>query len=235
VSAFVVTGGAGALGRAVVARLLARGDRVAVPYRGAAASLDELRAASGALDALWGEAADVADAEQARRFVDAAAARFGRIHGAALLAGAYAGSATFEAAPASEWDEMLRANLHSAAATCRALLPHLLAGGGGSVVTVGSLSAAAGGAGAAAYAVSKSAVAALTRALALENGGRGVRFNLIQPGTIDTPANRRAMPKADTSAWTPPEQIAGVVAFLLSPESAPTNGAVIPIDGRARP
>ncbi len=226
-----MTGGSGALGRAVVERLLARGEKVAVPHRGAS-SLAELRAATGAGDALWGGAADVADVEDARRFVAAAAARFGRIDGAALLAGAYLGSGTFEAAPAGEWDEMLRANLQSVYATCRALLPHLLEAGG-SVVTVGSLSAAKGGAGAAAYAVSKNAVAALTRALALENGARGVRFNLIQPGTIDTPANRRAMPKADSSTWTPPEQIAGVVAFLLSPESAPTNGAVVPIDGRA--
>jgi NAD(P)-dependent dehydrogenase (short-subunit alcohol dehydrogenase family) len=233
VSVFVVTGGSGALGGALVARLLARGDQVAVSHRGDA-SFAELRAATRAGDALWGEAADVADVAAARRFADAAAARFGRIDGAALIAGAYAGSTTFEAAPAAEWDEMLRANLQTVYASCRALLPHLLARGG-SVVTVGSLSAARGGAGAVAYAVSKSAVAALTRTLALENGPRGVRFNLIQPGTIDTPANRRAMPTADTSSWTPPEQIAGVVAFLLSRDSAPMNGGVIPVDGRAAP
>ena len=226
-----MTGGTGALGRAVVLRLLSRGDRVAVPYRDAR-GYEELRTRAGGNDALWGDAADMAEAAAASRFVEAAARHLGRIDGAALLAGAYAGSSNFEAAPESEWEEMLRANLHSVYAACRALLPHLLENGG-SVVTVGSRYAASGGAGAAAYAVSKNAVAALTRTLALENASRGVRFNLIEPGTIDTAANRRAMPKADTSTWTPPEQIAGVVAFLLSPESAPTNGAVIPVEGRA--
>jgi NAD(P)-dependent dehydrogenase (short-subunit alcohol dehydrogenase family) len=226
---YVVTGGAGALGRAVVARLLARGDRVAVPYRGAA-GFEELRASVAAGDALWGDPADVADVAAAKSFVEKAKERFGGIDGAALLAGAYAGSGSFEAAPEAEWEEMLRSNLQSVYASARALLPHLLKRGG-SVVTVGSGYASSGGVGAAAYAVSKNAVAALTRTLALENRARGVRFNLIEPGTIDTPANRRAMPKADTSQWTPPERIAGVVAFLLSPESAPASGSVIPVAG----
>lgn len=229
--AYVVTGGTGALGRAVVARLLARGDSVAVPYRGAR-GWDELRAAVGPAETLWGEVADIADVVAARRFVDAAALRFGRIDGAALLAGAYAGASSFEAAPEAEWGAMLRANLSTAYSACRALLPQLLKTGG-SVVSVGARSAASGGAGAVAYAVSKSALAALTRALALENASRGVRFNLIEPGVIDTAANREAMPNADSSSWTPPEEIAGVVAFLLSPESAPASGGVIPLVGRA--
>ena len=126
---------------------------------------------------------------------------------------------------------MIKTNLGTAAALCRATLPHLLKGGG-SVVTVGSRSAEAGGAGAAAYAVAKMGVIALTRALAAENRDRGVRFNCISPGTIDTPANRTAMPKADRSTWTPPASIARLILFLLSPDSAPTTGAVIPADGR---
>jgi NAD(P)-dependent dehydrogenase (short-subunit alcohol dehydrogenase family) len=81
----------------------------------------------------------------------------------------------------------------------------------------------------AAYAVSKMGVLALTRALALENRGRGVRVNAISPATIDTAANREAMPRADRSAWTAPERIAAVVGFLLSPASAPVTGAVIPV------
>jgi NAD(P)-dependent dehydrogenase (short-subunit alcohol dehydrogenase family) len=174
----------------------------------------------------------VADVAAVRGFAADTLDHFGRIDGAALLAGAYAGSATFEAAPEAEWDEMLRANLQSVYASTRALLPHLLKNGG-SVVTVGSGYASSGGAGAAAYAASKNAVVALTRTLALENRTRGVRFNAIEPGTIDTPANRRAMPNADTSQWTPPERIAGVVAFLLSAESAPASGSVIPVAGNA--
>ena len=91
--------------------------------------------------------------------------------------------------------------------------------------------AESGGAGAAAYAVSKSAVIALTRVLARENQARGVRFNCIVPGTIDTEANRRAMGTADLSRFVPPEAITRVVLFLLSPESAPVTGGAVPVDG----
>ena len=150
----------------------------------------------------------------------------------ALVAGGWAGGASFEEAPADEWDRMLRTNLDTVAHVCRAALPHLRAQGG-SVVAVGSRAAETGGAGMAAYAVSKVAVHALVRVLALENAGHGVRFNAVLPGTIDTPANRRAMPDADRSKWTSPEAIAGVMAFLLSSESAPTTGALVPVDAPA--
>jgi len=223
----IVTGGTGALGRAVVAHLLARGDRVAVPYR-SAPGFEALRAAAGGSAALWGAEADIADIDSARRFVDAAAAWLGRLDAVACLAGGFKGGATLEATPASDWDAMLRVNLASVHATCRAALPHLLKEGG-SVVTVSSRAADTGGAGAAAYAASKAAVVALTRALCLENVDRGVRFNTISPSIIDTDANRHAMPKADRSQWTSPEDIAKVVAFLLSPASATITGAVIPV------
>jgi NAD(P)-dependent dehydrogenase (short-subunit alcohol dehydrogenase family) len=229
--AYIVSGGAGALGRAVVAALLARGARVAVPYRGAA-GWDALRADLGAGGALWGAPADLADPASAAAFVDQAASWLGGLDGIAALAGAYAGSATLEAAPLREWDDMLRANLATTYGLCRASLPHLLKRGG-SVVTVASRLAEAGGAGAAAYAVSKAAVVALTRVLALENSDRGVRFNCVMPAIIDTAANRKAMPGADASSWTPPEAIARVIAFLLSAESAAVSGALVPVDGKA--
>jgi len=228
--AVVVSGGTGALGRAVVSAALDAGARVAVSYR-TAAEWDALLAETTDPSRLFGAAADLADPAEAARFVEAAVAAMGGLDGVAAIAGAYAGSGTFEKAPPDEWERMLKANLATAAALCRATLPHLLKGGG-SVVTVGSRTAEAGGAGAAAYAVSKMGVVALTRALAAENRTRGVRFNCVSPGTIDTPANRAAMPKSDHSDWTPPSSIARLVLFLLSPDSAPTTGAVIPVDGR---
>jgi NAD(P)-dependent dehydrogenase (short-subunit alcohol dehydrogenase family) len=227
----LVSGGTGGLGRVVVAALLERGARVAVPFRSAAA-WDALRAGAGAGAALWGRAADLADPAAAAAFVDEAAAWLGGVDGVAALAGAYAGSATLEAAPVREWEDMLRANLSTVYGLCRASLPHL-SKRGGSVVTVASRLAEAGGAGAAAYAVSKAGVVTLTRVLALENRDRGVRFNCVVPAVIDTPGNRAAMPAADTSGWTSPPAIARVIVFLLSPESAAVSGAVVPVDAKA--
>jgi NAD(P)-dependent dehydrogenase (short-subunit alcohol dehydrogenase family) len=226
--AFVVTGATGTLGRAVAGTLLAHGARVAVPYR-SAERWREVERQLGAGERVWAAAADIADPASARQFAEQAALRLGRLDGAANIAGAYAGSGTFEQAPVAEWADMLGANLTPTATVCRAVLPHLLKRGG-SVVTVASKLALDGGAGAAAYAVSKAAVVALTRALALENRERGVRFNAVAPGIIDTPDNRAAMPAADHAHWTAPAAIAEVIAFLLSPASAPTTGAVIPVD-----
>lgn len=226
----IVAGGTGALGRAIVEALLPGGTRVAVPYMHAA-GWDELRAALGKSASLFGAKADLGDPGATRAFVDEAAAFLGVLDGVAIASGAWSGGTTLEAAPADEWDRMMRTNLATVQAVCRTALPHLLKQGG-SVVTVGSKAAETGGAGAAAYAVSKAAVHALTRVLALENRERGVRFNCVLPLVIDTPANRKAMPSADHATWTSPAAIASVIAFLLSPASAPVTGALVPVDGR---
>jgi NAD(P)-dependent dehydrogenase (short-subunit alcohol dehydrogenase family) len=223
----IVTGGTGALGHAVVRALRERGGRVAVPFRDEAGA-PELGAFGSDVR---GFPADLADVAGASAFVEQAAAWLGGLDGLALVAGGFAGGARFEDAPSAEWDEMMRTNLDTVRCTCRAALPHLT--GGGAVVTVGSKSAETAGGGMAAYAVSKVAVSALTRVLALENRDRRVRFNCVLPGTLDTPANRRAMPAADTSKWTTPAAVARVIVFLLSPESAPTTGALVPVDAPA--
>src|SRR6266851_2942415 len=229
-AAYIVTGGTGALGREVVRALLAGGASVAVPYRGEEgwqALRDEM--AAGAR--LWGASVDLADVAATARVVDEAAGRLGDISGVAAIAGAYAGAGPLPDAPADEWPRMMRANLDSAYSVCRAALPHLRKSHG-AIVTVGSKVVEGGGAGAAAYAVSKAGVVALTRVLALENKDRGVRVNCVMPAVIDTPKNRSAMPKADMARWTPPEAIARVIAFLLSPASGAVTGAVVPVDAR---
>jgi NAD(P)-dependent dehydrogenase (short-subunit alcohol dehydrogenase family) len=213
-----------------VAALLARGDSVAVPFRDEG-SFESLNRSANAGDRLFGAPVDVAEIDAARSFVEAAAARFGRVDGAALLAGAWAGGFDLEASPAEDWQRMMRSNLDPVQAMARALAPHLSARGG-SVVTVGARLVATGGAGAAAYVASKAAVLALTRALAAEGRARGIRWNAVSPGIIDTPANRAAMPGADFSEWTPPDAIAAVIAFLLSPAAAAITGAEIPVDFR---
>jgi len=224
----IVTGGTGALGRAVVGLLHGQGVAVAVPWR----RDEDWRALEGALgssERLFGARADLADLASVQGFVDEAATRLGGVAGLVLAAGGWAGGARFEESPEQEWERMMRANLLTVRQTCRAALPRLRQGGG-SVVTVGARAAETGGAGMAGYAVAKVAVSALTRVLALENRDRGVRFNCVLPGTIDTPANREAMPGADRSGWTSPQAIARVIAFLLSSDSAPVTGALVPVD-----
>lgn len=225
----VVAGGTGALGRSVVLHLLRAGTRVAVPYRGDRA-WDALRDAAGPGALLYGQSADMASPAAATAFVDGAVRFLEVVDGVAALVGGFAMGGTLEAAPADEWEAMLKANLAPAYAIARATLPHLLKQGG-SLVFVGSRMAEREGAGASAYAVSKSAVHALTRVLALENKARGVRANAVLPGTIDTPENRKAMPHADRSGWASPDAVARVITFLLSADSAPTTGALVPVDG----
>jgi NAD(P)-dependent dehydrogenase (short-subunit alcohol dehydrogenase family) len=87
--------------------------------------------------------------------------------------------------------------------------------------------------GAAAYAASKAAVVALAEAAAAEANDAGVRVNAILPSTIDTPANRKAMPDVDPSRWVSIPSLAGVIAFLLAEESRDVSGAAIPVYGRA--
>jgi len=224
----LVTGGAGGLGRAVTAQFLREGWRVAVPtYGGDSESpLRELAAEHG--ERLTWFAADLSDEQGAAEAVERTVAWAGRLDAVVHTVGGYVGGHSLTETPVAEWDRMMSMNLRSAFLVARAALPRLEAGG--ALVFVSSRAAVRGRAGNAAYAISKSALLTLTEAIADENRGR-IRANAVLPGTIDTPANRAAMPDADASRWTPPEEIARVVVFLASPASAPVSGAAVPVYG----
>ena len=127
---------------------------------------------------------------------------------------------------------MLELNLMTATRLTRAALPRMLESGG-SVVCVGAKYAVSPFAGATATIVSKAALLALVRTLAIEYREQGVRVNAILPSVIDTPANRADQPEADYSKWVAPAEIAQVIRFLLSDSSAPVSGALMPVYGRA--
>ena len=159
--------------------------------------------------------------------------RFGRLGGLANIAGGFVFTPVADAEP-DVWDQMWTINLKTALNACRAALPLLAApasGGQGAIVNIGAAAAARAGAGMAPYAASKAAVARLTEALAEEWKGQ-VRVNALLPTIIDTPANRRDMPKADPAAWVQPAEIAAAIAFLLSPAASGVTGALIPVAGR---
>ncbi|HEX8394078.1 MAG TPA: SDR family oxidoreductase [Longimicrobium sp.] len=224
----LVTGGAGGLGRAVTAAFLETGWRVAVPthHSGGTEALEALAAAHG--DRLTWFAADLTREEGAEFTVRQTTEWAGRLDAVVHTVGGYAGGHPLHETPVADWDRMMDLNLRGAFLLVRAAVPRMTEGG--TMVFVSSGAARAGRKGHAAYAISKAALLTLAEAVAEENRGR-LRVNAVLPGTIDTPANRAAMPGADTRSWTPPERIARTILFLSSPESAPVSGASVPVDG----
>jgi NAD(P)-dependent dehydrogenase (short-subunit alcohol dehydrogenase family) len=158
------------------------------------------------------------------------------IDGAVLTAGGWRGGAPLYAPEAgSAWQAMFDSNLETARQALQALLPPMVKAGRGRVVLIGSRAAVRPweSANAAAYAAAKAAVVALVQAVAAEVLDSGVRVNAVLPSVIDTPANRRAMPKADPSRWVSTASLARVISFLLSDDSLDISGAAIPVYGRA--
>ena len=214
----VVTGALGALGSAVAEVAEAAGARVARIDYGKAKAPGEL-----VFDGV-----DLTDEAAATAAMAAVVQRCGGIDGLVNIAGGFT-FATLADAPGSVWEQMFRINLLTAVTATRAALGALSASGSGSIVNIGAGAAAKAGAGMGPYTASKAGVAKLTESLAEELAGAGVRVNAILPSTIDTPANRRDMPKADFSTWVQPQDIAKVIVFLLSEQSAAISGAAIPV------
>jgi NAD(P)-dependent dehydrogenase (short-subunit alcohol dehydrogenase family) len=231
----VVTGAAGALGAEVARVLRARGKRLVLVD--SANHEDRLRQLAREL----GEAVVVAGDVASQSTWDEALPRVERDLGsapelAALIAGTWrGGKALHEETDDATWQTLLHANLETVYRSLRALLPGMVAKGRGSVVVVGSRAAQAPStsARAAAYAATKAAVVALAQATAAEVLGHGVRVNAILPSTLDTPANRAAMPKADPGRWVSLPSAAGVIAFLLGDEARDVSGTAVPVYGRA--
>ncbi|MGH9656911.1 MAG: SDR family NAD(P)-dependent oxidoreductase [Bryobacteraceae bacterium] len=174
-------------------------------------------------------------AELARGEIDIAGgvvARFGRIDALVHLMGGFAGGKSVAETDDETLDRMLDLNLRAAFVMARAVIPHMRARGAGRIVAIGSRAADEPGAGVAAYAASKAALHALMKSLALENKDRGISVNVVAPGTMDTPANRAAMPRADFSRWARPQQVAALVLSLASGALSDVSGAVVPIYGR---
>ena len=225
----LVTGGTGALGQAVSLRLLADGAAVAIPYLDAR-ERDWLaaRVAPGDRDRLLVEPADATDVEALTAFAARTGARLGRLDVLVGAVGGFAGGSLLET-DAAAWRRMLDLNLTSAFAGAKAALPHMLAAGWGRIVLVASRAVVPPAGGFIAYTVAKAGVIALAQALAAETRGSGVTVNAVLPSTMDTEANRAAMPDADRSAWVPVEAVADAIATLARPESAHISGTLLAI------
>ena len=227
--AAIVTGGTGALGQAIVQRLLADGAAITVPY-----IVDEERerllAAVGERDRprVTLERADVTDDRVMGALVDAVVKRHGGVDILVSAVGAFAGGALVETDRAT-WERMLTLNLTSVFVAARAAVPAMIAGGYGRVVVIASRAVVPPAGGFIAYTAAKAGAIAFTQALASEVKAAGVTANAVLPSTMDTPANRAAMPGADPKTWVPVEAVANAVAFLAAGSSAHITGTLLAI------
>jgi NAD(P)-dependent dehydrogenase (short-subunit alcohol dehydrogenase family) len=221
--AVLVAGGTGQLGSAVVRELLARDRSVTVTW---IADSERERLASEPVELVRADLFDAADAQAAVDSVD-------DLEAVVNLVGGFASGPLVHETDPEDFDRLMRLNVTPAFLLARAAMPRLRERGGGAFVGVSARPALRPFAGAAGYITSKAAVLALIQALDAEYRADGIRCNAILPSVIDTPANRAAQPDADHSKWVPPEEIAKVVAFLVSDDSKPTSGAAVPVYGRA--
>ncbi len=221
----VVTGGTGGLGSAVTQTLLADGWHVVVPYH------DERELERVAQH----ERLELVEADLFEPLAAAAviAHAAGRVDALVNLVGGYEAAGRIHETPIEDFERQFRLNLRPTYLMCHAALPRMLDQGAGSIVCVSTRAVLRPFAGAAGYIASKTAVLAFVDSLAVEYTKDGVRTNAILPSVIDTPANRAGQPDADHSRWVKPDEIAAVIRFLCSDDSAPTSGAQIPVYGRA--
>lgn len=204
----VITGGRGALGKGVVAVFEARGATVHVADRPDVQLDDEAstRAFYGALPPIWAS-----------------------VH----LVGGFAMAPLTETSVA-DFEGQWKLNTLTCFLACREAVVSMRKGGvGGRIVNVGSRPVIAPVGGMVSYVTAKAGVASMTQTLAAELLGENILVNAVLPSTIDTPANRASMPKADHDKWPKPAEIAETIAFLASPENALTSGVLVPVFGRA--
>jgi NAD(P)-dependent dehydrogenase (short-subunit alcohol dehydrogenase family) len=175
--------------------------------------------------------AELSTGEAAQHLADQVIARLQRIDILVHLVGGFAGGKSVAETDDTTLDRMLDLNVRSAFFISRAVVPQMRRQGSGRILAIGSRVAVEPAALAGAYAASKAALVSLIRTLAAENKDQSITANVILPGTMDTPANRAADPKADFSTWVQPAQVATMLLHLASDAASQVNGAVIPVYG----
>lgn len=225
----IVTGAAGNLGNAVTRAFQSAGARLTLVDR----AEDRLQRLYPDMvdssDYLLADSVDLTSAEAVQSMVDKTLERFGQIQVLVNTAGGYRAGTPVHETSLETWDFMLNLNARSVFLVSRAVIPHLLQQRYGKIINVAARVARQGRANMAVYSASKSAVVHLTESMAAELKGEGINVNCILPSTIDTPANRRAMPEADYSSWVKPQAIAEVILFLASDSASPLHGVAVPV------
>ena len=222
----LVAGGTGALGGAVLRELVDSGYAVTASY---IVDRERERVEGSMGDAVSLVRADLSDAAGAADAVESVE----DLEAVVNLVGGFAMGGPVHETDPEEFMRMIELNLVPGFMLARAAMPRLVERGDGAFVGVSARPALRPFPGAAGYITGKAAVLAFIQVLDAEYRDKGVRSNAVLPSVIDTPANRESQPDADHSKWVPPEEIARVIRFLISADSAPTSGAAVPVYGRA--
>jgi len=168
----------------------------------------------------------------AKSAVETTLGHFGKIDVLAHLVGGFAGGQTIADMDDATFQRMFDMNVNSAFHILRAVLPPMRKAGSGRIIAIGSRAAENPGAAVGAYSASKSALVSLIRTVAIENKDAGITANVILPGPMDTAANRKAMPAADTSQWVQPASVASLIVWLAGDGGKDVTGTAIPVYGK---
>lgn len=224
----LITGAAGALGRSVVARFVDAGDRV-LAVDADEAVLGELTAMAPS-DVLSVRRVDLSSSEETARLFDEAERASGIPRAVVHLVGGFRWGRFADLSDA-DWSYLVKLNLETTFRVFRESARRFERAGGGALVAVSAPAALLGEAGVGGYAAAKAGVLRMVESLAREIAPFGGRANAVLPGTMDTPANRAAMPGADPRQWASTDAVASVIHFLTTPAAAAVNGAAVRVPG----
>lgn len=224
----VITGAAGALGRAVVQHFLEQGARLALVDHRADRLAEVFPGLDNSQHLLL--AGDVTSAADMSELASQALKAFGRIDALVHIAGGFEMGEATHALTRASWERMMNLNAWSFVAVTQAVLPSMIEHGAGRIVAVTAKVAARGLPAMAAYIASKSALQRLVEAMAAEAAPHGVAINSVAPSVLDTPANRQAMPDANPAGWVSTAVAAQTIGFLASPAAAALHGQHLTLD-----